>query len=148
MTKKGPRPNRRRHQGAEGRARLRPSISTGTGEPAGHCEACKFPRRSDGYQGHHSDCLARADRHCDDYIDDPAAHPVLRKYLAFARAPAHGQFLPKPHPRLFADHEGKRVRVTMASSLGDVGITTNLDAEFGYKTRVYVSQLGNFSEKP
>ena len=87
-------------------------------------------------------------KHCDAYIDDPAAPAPLRKFLDFARAPAHGQLLPKPHPRLFADHEGRRVRVTMASRLGDVGITTDLGAEFGYECRVPVSQLDNFAEVP
>lgn len=85
---------------------------------------------------------------CDRYIDDPDAHPALRRYLAFARAPAHGQLLPRPHPRLFADYEGQRVRVTMASRFGDVGITTDLSAELGYDRRVLVRQLGNFSEDP
>lgn len=87
-------------------------------------------------------------KHCDDYIDDPAASDPLRKFLAFARAPAHGQLLPKPHPRLFADHEGRRVRVTLASRMGDVGITSDLSADLGYECRVPVSQLSNFSEVP
>jgi hypothetical protein len=87
-------------------------------------------------------------RHCDAYIDDPAAPAALRKFLAFARSPAHGQLLPKPHPQLYADHEGRRVRVTMASRLGDVGIATDLSAEFGYECRVLVQQLSNFSEVP
>lgn len=87
-------------------------------------------------------------KHCDDYIDDPASSVALRKFLEFARAPAHGQLLPKPHPTLFADHEGMRVRVTVASRLGDVGITSDLGAEFGYERRVHVSQLSNFSEAP
>ena len=85
-------------------------------------------------------------RPCDDYIDDPAAPEALRKYLAFARAPAHGLLLPTPHPTLFADFEGTRVRVTMASLFGDVGITTDFDRELGYDRRVAVSQLSNFSE--
>lgn len=85
---------------------------------------------------------------CDDYIDDLTAPAALRKFLAFARAPAHGQLLPKPHPRLFADYEGRRVRVTMASRMGDVGITTDFTAELGYERRVPVSQLDNFSETP
>ena len=85
---------------------------------------------------------------CDDYIDDPSAPAALRTFLAFARAPAHGQLLPKPHPKLYADHEGKRVRVTMASRLGDVGVTTDLDAELGYERRVLVRALSNFSELP
>lgn len=86
--------------------------------------------------------------HCDDYIDDPAAPAALRKFLEFARAPAHGQLLPKPHPKLYADYEGTRVRVTVASRFGDVGVTTNLDAEFGYERRVLVRSLSNFSELP
>ena len=85
---------------------------------------------------------------CDVYIDDPSAPTALRTFLEFARAPAHGQLLPKPHPKLYADYEGQRVRVTMASRLGDVGITTNLGAEAGYEQRVRVSQLSNFSEAP
>jgi hypothetical protein len=87
-------------------------------------------------------------KHCDDYIDDPTAPVVLRKYLEFARAPAHGQLLPRPHPRLFADHKGRRVRVTMASRFGDVGVTTDFTAEMGYELRVPVSQLDNFAEAP
>jgi len=86
--------------------------------------------------------------HCDDYIDDPAAPDALRKYLAFARALAHGQLLPKPHPTLYADYKGTRVRVTVASRFGDVGITADLDAEFGYDRRVRVRALSNFSELP
>lgn len=88
------------------------------------------------------------DDYCDNYIDDPAAPAALRTYLTFARAPAHGALLPKPHPRLFADHDGRRVRVTMASRFGDVGITTDLTADFGYQKRVLVRQLSNFSEDP
>ena len=87
-------------------------------------------------------------RHCDDFIDDLTAPEPLRKYLDFARAPAHGQLLPKPHPTLFADFEGTRVRVTMASRLGDVGITTDFDRDMGYERRVAVSKLSNFSEAP
>lgn len=86
--------------------------------------------------------------HCDDYIDDPTAPWALRRFLAFARAPAPGAYQPKPHPCLFADHDGQRVRVTMASRFGDVGITRDLDVEMGYERRVHVSQLSNFSEAP
>jgi hypothetical protein len=92
-------------------------------------------------------------KHCDDYIDDPNAPTALRKFLEYARAPAHGAFLPKPYPKLFADYKKrfgkkKRVRVTMASQLGDVGISFDLKREYGYETRVRVSKLSNFSEKP
>jgi hypothetical protein len=106
----------------------------------------KFSVRSAPRQEHHADRPTM--RHCDDYIDDPTSPEPLRKYLAFARAPAHGLLLPRPHPTLYADHAGVRVRVTMASRMGDVGITTNLSAECGYKQRVPVDQLSNFSELP
>jgi hypothetical protein len=87
-------------------------------------------------------------RHCDEYIDDQTVSEALRKFLAFARAPAHGLLLPPPHPTLFADYEGRRVRITMASRLGDVGITGNLTQELGYDCRVAVDQLSNFAEHP
>lgn len=85
-------------------------------------------------------------RHCDDYIDDPAAPDALRKFLARARMPAHGMLDPAPYPRLFATHAGARVRVTMVSRLGDVGITSKLDRETGYEQRVSVEELTDFSE--
>jgi hypothetical protein len=87
-------------------------------------------------------------RHCDEYIDDPSAPEVLRKFLDRARAPAHGLLLPDPFPILFADHEGQTYRVTMASRLGDVGITKNLDKDSGYELRVPVEVLTNFRDKP
>lgn len=44
--------------------------------------------------------------------------------------------------------DGKRVRVTMASLMGDVGITTDFSREMGYERRVLVSALSNFAETP
>ncbi len=87
-------------------------------------------------------------RHCDEYIDDPATPEVLRKFLAWARSPAHGHLLPKPHPILFADYEGQTYRVTMASRLGDVGLNKNFDEEYGYQTRAPVEMLSNFRGEP
>lgn len=84
-------------------------------------------------------------RHCDEYIDDMTQPECLRAYLARARSPAHGHMSDAPYPALFADHEGKRVRVVMASRFGDVGITEDLNAERGYSQRVYVESLTNFS---
>ncbi len=88
------------------------------------------------------------DRHCDDYIDDASAPDVLRKYLERARSPAHGMTSKEPYPRLFANYMGMRVRVVMASRFGDVGITTEMDAEFGYKSRVAVGDLTDFGDTP
>ena len=86
-----------------------------------------------------------ANKHCDDYIDDPAAPECLRKFLDHARSPAHGSTRDDPRPALFATYQGKRVRVVMASRLGDVGITTDLAAERGYQCRVAVEDLTDFS---
>lgn len=89
-------------------------------------------------------------KHCDDYIHDPAAPPCLRFFLLVHRLPAVDGALLSMHgvkPKLFADHHGHRVRVVMASRFGDVGITSNLDAESGYETRVPLSELSNFSQE-
>ena len=87
-------------------------------------------------------------RHCDEYIEDASAPEPLRVWLEFARSPAHGLLLPRPHPRLFADYGDDRVRVTMASLMGDVGITRDFDAEVGYSERVGVHELTNFGVDP
>lgn len=87
-------------------------------------------------------------KHCDDYIDDPSAPEVLRRYLARARSPVHGRLSRDPYPTLFATYEGKRYRVTVASRMGDVGITRYIDKSAGYEKRVFVEQLTDFSESP
>ena len=53
----------------------------------------------------------------------------------------------KADPKLYADYGDKRVRVVMASRLGDVGITYDLSKDVGYDERVYVEKLTNFSDK-
>lgn len=89
-------------------------------------------------------------KHCDDYIDDKSQPKMLRDFLRYHRWPAHWQYraemLKVKKPLLFADYEGKRVKVTMASRFGDVGITTNLYSDKpGYSETVAVEQLTNFS---
>lgn len=86
-------------------------------------------------------------KHCDDYIDDETQPKCLRAFLDHARAPAHGSGRGS-RPPLFADHNGERVRVVMASRFGDVGITPNLRAEHGYQERVAVADLSGFSATP
>lgn len=101
--------------------------------------------------------------HCDDLIDDETLPECLREFLRYNRLPAvckqagqerntkwlepnlHQYIWTDPEPVLFADHDGKRVRVVMASRFGDVGITENLSARRGYDKRVSVSALSNFS---
>lgn len=85
-------------------------------------------------------------KHCDDYIDDETQPACLRAFLDYARSPAHGVLREGPKPKLFADYAGKRVRVVMASRFGDVGITSDLSAGYGYERRVAVSSLSRFSD--
>jgi hypothetical protein len=91
-------------------------------------------------------------KHCDDYADAPSGDPSARWFIFINRLPVGLKQLVRergiPSPRLFADHAGTRVRVVMASRLGDLGITTNLGAEHGYEWRVSVEDLTNFSETP
>ncbi|TXN47340.1 elongation factor P maturation arginine rhamnosyltransferase EarP [Methylobacterium sp. WL7] len=103
-------------------------------------------------------------KHCDEYIDDETQPECLRRFLDYQCRPAalkyptgdavfdkaiedrHG--LPMwrdPVPTLFADCDGERVRVTMASRFGDVGVTTILTDEHGYDVRVPVDYLSDFS---
>lgn len=90
-------------------------------------------------------------RPCDDYIHDYKFPVALRVFLLRHRLPAiDGMLLESAgfNPKLFATYEGKRVRVTMASRLGDVGITEDLDKEHGYHKRVYLDALSDFKEEP
>lgn len=96
-------------------------------------------------------------RHCDDYIDDPTQPECLRAFLRRARSPAHGHLSDEPYPVLFATYTGKpwrgidpgdRVRVVMASRMGDVGITKNHYAASGYEARCSVEHLERFDTAP
>lgn len=95
--------------------------------------------------------------HCDDYIDDPTQPAVLRAFLDRARSPGHGMMSKDPYPKLFATYNGQshcgvnpgdRVRVVMASRMGDVGITKDFAAEHGYSVRCAVADLSGFSDQP
>lgn len=87
-------------------------------------------------------------KHCDDYIDDLEQPAALREFLDYARSPAHGANRTGPKPKLFADLRGKRVRINMASRLGDVGYTSKFSDDYGYDGRVLVSDLSNFGKSP
>lgn len=47
---------------------------------------------------------------------------------------------------LFCDYEGKRYRVTGASRLGDVWLTTNFNQGTGYELRVDVEKCSGWAE--
>jgi hypothetical protein len=89
--------------------------------------------------------------HCDDYASAYDGHPAARWFIFVNRLPASLRILTRgrfPDPACFADYQGKRVRLVMASRLGDIGITDNLDATDGYQLRVGIDGLSNFSELP
>ena len=89
-------------------------------------------------------------KHCDDYVEDFKQPDCLVWFIFINRLPATLKHLAfrvlDEKPKLFADFKGQRVRVVMASRLGDVGITYDLSKENGYDTRVYVEELDNFSD--
>lgn len=103
------------------------------------------------------DLISQSFRHCDEYIDDETQPVVLRKFLDRARMPAHGNLSKEPYPKLFATYNGAewrgvspgdRVRVVVASRMGDVGCTKNLQADSGYQVRCAVADLSEFNDKP
>lgn len=89
------------------------------------------------------------DIHCDFVLDNPHKFPdCLVRFLKHHRAPAIEK-VGKESPVCFAtDAHGDRVRLVMASRLGDVGITTNLKSDQGYERRIFVEYLSDFSEHP
>lgn len=108
--------------------------------------------------------LSTGPRHCEEYLDDPTQLECLRRFLDYHCRPAAlkwptgrpdfdrgleerlGMSMWRdPVPMMFARHEGKPVRVTMASRFGGVGITEGLAAEHGYGKRVAVEDLTDFS---
>lgn len=90
-------------------------------------------------------------KHCDDYIHDFTAPHCLRFFLLIKRLPAMDMMVCREFgvkPKLFATYKDARVRVVMASRMGDVGITHHLDAEDGYQARVMIAALSNFGDAP
>lgn len=103
------------------------------------------------------DLVSQTFKHCEEYIDDESQPECLRKFLERARMPAHGMLEKAPFPKLFATYQGDgwrgvekgdRVRVTMASRLGDVGVSKDFNAESGYQMRTSVDNLTDFSDSP
>lgn len=98
-------------------------------------------------------------KHCDDYIDDESQPLLLRRFIRYWRWPAiyrsRAERWKVKEPKLFADYtpwwflwwRKTRVRAVLASRMGDVGVTPDLKRG-GYRLRVAVSQLSNFSEQP
>jgi hypothetical protein len=96
------------------------------------------------------DDAAKASTHCDDYAQGSSGHPAARWFIFVHRLPYTLRALCAsrfPTPTLYATLDGRRVRVVMASRLGDLGVTSRLDDESSYERRVFVNSLEDFSEK-
>lgn len=88
--------------------------------------------------------------HCEDAIDDYRSdYPDCVKWFIFVKRlrPDLRNLAERiaGNPKLFADYQGKRVRITMASRLGDLGITEDLEST-NYQDRVTIDKLTNFSD--
>lgn len=91
--------------------------------------------------------LARIIQSCDEAIHDFELPAPVRMWLLLQRLPAVDKHLFEAcgvTPQLFATWEGRRVRVTMASRFGDLGITEDLDSET-YEHRVRIFELSDFN---
>lgn len=105
-------------------------------------------------QKHHLD-IPVGKTHIDDWISygrlNGAPDAVLW-WFYLHRLPASlryvGVRMSKDCAAVYADHEGKRVRVVMVSRLGDVGITSDLAAEGDYQKRVFIDDLTSLSTTP
>jgi hypothetical protein len=88
--------------------------------------------------------------HIDDWLDEPATNETekqkqVKEWLEHYRRPAAY----KDHKWLSArvllcDYEGKRYRCIGCSRMGDVWLTTNFEAEYGYEKRIDVTGCSNW----
>jgi hypothetical protein len=83
----------------------------------------------------------------DDFIDSYQTDAYASWVLHHMRLPAmlKSKFREQMRPfRLFCDYDGLRYRVVMASRMGDIGLTLDLEAEHGYAIRVGPRQCYNW----
>jgi hypothetical protein len=74
---------------------------------------------------------------------------MVRGFIALNQGPATETMAIREAgfmPRLYATYREKRVRVTMVSRLGDVGIS-HKDEEYGYFTRCSIYDLTDFADE-
>jgi hypothetical protein len=122
------------------------NLGTGTKIISGVCENCRTrlkpkpkPPKPDGFV------------HVDDFIDDYRADPYARFVLDYFRrsSAALNAFWPfMKDQKLFCTWEGKRMRVTGASRLGDIWLSADHVREVGYEHRVSVATCTEWSRNP
>lgn len=90
--------------------------------------------------------------HVDDFIDHYKSNAYARWVFTIFRLPAAlaGAVAPwSKQFRLYCDYQGKRWRVIGASRMGDVWLTSKLEASgdgFPYEQRVDVAECSNFTD--
>lgn len=91
-------------------------------------------------------------KHIDDWIAEPAVdegEAFAKEFFLEARRPAiEKRYDWSRNNPLFCTYEGARYRVTGASRLGDVWLTSNLHRESGYDKRVDVAKCSGWSKQP
>lgn len=93
--------------------------------------------------------------HCDNYIWRLSAPTPLRFWLLINRLPALERIMAREagcDPQCYATYKDgdmhRIVRLTMASRMGDIGISYDLRRSMGYDKRVMVASLTDFRLKP
>lgn len=88
--------------------------------------------------------------HVDDFIDDPKQDAYARWMLMHFRLSSDMKLAFEPFIRerkLFCTFEGKRFRVTGASTLGDIWLVRDFNKDHGYDLRVLVATCSNWSPR-
>lgn len=85
--------------------------------------------------------------HVDSFIDDPSQDAYARWMLMHFRLPSDQRVAFAPFIRdrkLFCTYEGKRFRVTGASTMGDIWLTRDYKKDYGHDLRVLVRDCSNW----
>lgn len=88
-------------------------------------------------------------RRNEDVLHDFDLPAMVRGFIAINQGPATETMAIREAgfmPRLYASYRGERVRVTMVSRLGDVGVSRK-DEEYGYFDRCSIYDLSEFGDE-
>lgn len=93
--------------------------------------------------------------HIDDWLDDPSnakEYPLAHVFFEMFRRPAFDKWKQPFEGKLFCTWQGKRMRVTGCSRLGDVWLHSKLDWQEGeqpyYQHRVDVAECSEWGDAP
>lgn len=100
---------------------------------------------------------ATAHTHVDEWLEEfmqEQGSPNLgyaKFVIGHMRQPAVVRMRHDPHMKgfkLFCMYQGKKWRVTMASRLGDIGITEDFTRDSGYEQRIFVDEVESWHTAP